>query len=157
MAVSLAEKLGPKQGLLAFSLHPGTIMNTSLGNHIDWAVDYGTLRESRPDRCPPLLISIQEAVDRAMGNSEGWADFKLTTLEEGAATHVYASFEPSLKGKFQSSCYQRASKHQEYLLTWPVSPQRSILARFARGRPLDGHREAMGHEQHRSGKTVETK
>ncbi|KAL9127722.1 MAG: hypothetical protein Q9217_003452 [Psora testacea] len=81
MAVSLAEKLGSKQGLLSFSLHPGTIMTTSLGSHIDWTVDYETLR----------------ATDRAMGNAEGWADFKVKSAEQGAATYVYAAFEPSLK------------------------------------------------------------
>ncbi|MCJ1359178.1 MAG: hypothetical protein MMC33_009178 [Icmadophila ericetorum] len=81
MAISLAEKLGPKQGLLSFSLHPGVIRTTSLGSHIDWTVDYGTLR----------------AADKTMGNAEGWADFNVKTPEQGAATHVYAAFEPSLK------------------------------------------------------------
>lgn len=56
MAVCLAERLGPKQGLLCFSLHPGTIMTTSLGTHIDWTVDYKTLRKSGPlGFCPSLL------------------------------------------------------------------------------------------------------
>ena len=45
MALSLAEKLGPKKGLLAFSLHPGVIMTTTLGNHVDWSVERGELRE----------------------------------------------------------------------------------------------------------------
>ena len=35
MAQSLAEKLGVKKGLLAFSLHPGVIF-TNLSNHLDW-------------------------------------------------------------------------------------------------------------------------
>lgn len=35
-----------------------------------------------------------------LGNSEGWRDgFKFKTLERGVATHIYAAFEPSLKGK----------------------------------------------------------
>lgn len=34
MALSLAEKLG-KRGLEAFSLHPGVIMGTSLGTHLE--------------------------------------------------------------------------------------------------------------------------
>lgn len=46
MARSLAEKLGPKHGLLAFSLHPGVIMSSNLGNHLDWAVDIAGLRRS---------------------------------------------------------------------------------------------------------------
>ena len=45
MAVSLAEKLGTKYGLLAFSLHPGVIATTKLNNHLDWAVDLETLRK----------------------------------------------------------------------------------------------------------------
>lgn len=45
MALSLAEKLGTKSGLLAFSLHPGVIF-TNLGDHIDW--EAGEARESPP-------------------------------------------------------------------------------------------------------------
>lgn len=37
-----------------------------------------------------------------MGNAEGWAQFKLKTGEQGAATHVYAAFEPNLKGENES-------------------------------------------------------
>lgn len=46
MCISLAEKLGSEQGLLAFSLHPGVIMNTTLSKHLDWNVDLETLRKS---------------------------------------------------------------------------------------------------------------
>lgn len=99
MAVSLAERLGPKHGLLSFSLHPGTIMTTSLGTHIDWTVDYETLRKSRLYDRLSLLISTQEAADKIMGNADGWTDFKVKTPEEGAATYVYAAFEPSLQPK----------------------------------------------------------
>lgn len=38
MAISLAEKLGPKHGLTAFSLHPGVI-STSLGAHLDFSIE----------------------------------------------------------------------------------------------------------------------
>lgn len=38
------------------------------------------------------------AVDQSMGNAEGWEEFKWKTLGQGVATHVYAAFEPSLKG-----------------------------------------------------------
>ncbi|KAK1979461.1 WW domain-containing oxidoreductase [Colletotrichum cereale] len=78
-SLSLAEKLG-KRGLLSFSLHPGVI-GTNLGNHIEWGSDFAGLT----------------AVDRSLGNKEGWADFKWKTPDEGTATHVYAAFEPSLK------------------------------------------------------------
>ncbi|RFU77519.1 ww domain-containing oxidoreductase [Trichoderma arundinaceum] len=80
MALSLAEKLGPKHGLTAFSLHPGVI-STSLGNHLDFSV-----------AVPELA-----AVDKAFGNAEGWEDFKWKSPERGVATHIYAAFEPSLK------------------------------------------------------------
>lgn len=42
MAISLAEKLGPKHGLTAFSLHPGVI-STSLGAHLDFSVELAEL------------------------------------------------------------------------------------------------------------------
>ncbi|KAL7800239.1 hypothetical protein V8C37DRAFT_398460 [Trichoderma ceciliae] len=80
MALSLAEKLGPKHGLTAFSLHPGVI-GTSLGAHLDFSVEAGEIA----------------AVDKSLGNAEGWEAFKWKTPERGVATHVYAAFEPSLK------------------------------------------------------------
>ncbi|PYI25171.1 hypothetical protein BP00DRAFT_119086 [Aspergillus indologenus CBS 114.80] len=45
-----------------------------------------------------------EAVDRSLGNREGWRDeFDAKNLERGAATHVYAAFDPSLKGRQSDS------------------------------------------------------
>ncbi|TDZ60716.1 Short-chain dehydrogenase TIC 32 [Colletotrichum trifolii] len=79
-SLSLAEKLG-KRGLISCSLHPGVI-GTNLSNHIEWGSDFAGL----------------PAVDRSLGNKEGWAEFKWKTPDQGAATHVYAAFEPSLKG-----------------------------------------------------------
>ena len=43
-ATSLAKQLGGK-GLTAVSLHPGAI-GTSLGDHLDWNVEYSGLRKS---------------------------------------------------------------------------------------------------------------
>ena len=43
LAVSLAEKLGPK-GVKAFSLHPGVIM-TNLGRSIELETDFQSLRK----------------------------------------------------------------------------------------------------------------
>ena len=41
-----------------------------------------------------------EDVDKELGNIEGFAeDFDYKTPARGVATHVYASFEPSLKGR----------------------------------------------------------
>ena len=40
-----------------------------------------------------------EDVDKELGNKEGFAEgFDIKTPARGVATHVYASFEPSLKG-----------------------------------------------------------
>ncbi|KAI9164119.1 Adenylate-forming reductase [Paramyrothecium foliicola] len=80
LAISLAEKLGSK-GLLSFSLHPGVIGNTQLGTHLDWNVAFPELN----------------AVDKTLGNAEGWADFKWKTEQEGIATHVFAALAPELK------------------------------------------------------------
>lgn len=41
-----------------------------------------------------------EGVDKELGNKEGFsAGFDFKTPERGVATHVYAAFEPSLKGQ----------------------------------------------------------
>jgi NAD(P)-dependent dehydrogenase (short-subunit alcohol dehydrogenase family) len=45
LAISLAQKLGIKYNLQAFSLHPGVIW-TNLGNHLDWNVEFGELRKT---------------------------------------------------------------------------------------------------------------
>ncbi|KAK0610130.1 hypothetical protein B0T17DRAFT_501023 [Bombardia bombarda] len=77
-ALSLAEKFGPK--LLAFSLHPGVIL-TNLGNGLDFEADFSEMKR----------------LDKALGNKEGWKEFDFKDHQQGAATHVYAAFEPSLK------------------------------------------------------------
>lgn len=42
------------------------------------------------------------SVYRQLGEKEGWDDqaFTLKTLDRGTSTHIYASFDPSLKGMF---------------------------------------------------------
>lgn len=37
-----------------------------------------------------------------MGNKEGWAEFKVKSSDQGVATHVFASFDPNLKGMLAS-------------------------------------------------------
>lgn len=38
-----------------------------------------------------------------LGNAEGWKkEFSPKTLDQGVATHVYASFDPSLKGMLEN-------------------------------------------------------
>ncbi|KAI1073682.1 NAD(P)-binding protein [Whalleya microplaca] len=89
MAISLAEKLGPK-GLLSFSVHPGAI-HTALDTYMtDWEADYATLCKFFPIR--PISSRL------AMGNAEGWIkEYEFKTLQQGAATHIYAAFDPDLK------------------------------------------------------------
>ncbi|KAF5673886.1 oxidoreductase [Fusarium heterosporum] len=79
-AISLAEKLG-SHGLQAYSLHPGAILETSLGSHLEG------------------LDSLIET-DRALGDPWGWVDWSTVPVsaEVGAATHVFAAFDPDLKG-----------------------------------------------------------
>ncbi|KAI0857765.1 WW domain-containing oxidoreductase [Xylaria cubensis] len=79
--LSLADKLG-NCGLQTYSLHPGVI-STNLDGHIDWEESLPSLR----------------AVDRSLGNKEGWAPFKWKTADQGAATHVYAAFDPNLEDR----------------------------------------------------------
>ena len=50
MAISLAEKLGIKHNLLAFSLHPGVIW-TNLADHLNTEADFGELRKYRRPIC----------------------------------------------------------------------------------------------------------
>ncbi|KAI8933451.1 hypothetical protein NX059_010065 [Plenodomus lindquistii] len=83
MAISLAEKLGAKHNLLSFSLHPGVI-NTGLGNHIDWNVQFLALKK----------------LDRFMGNPEGWkTSFDFVSHDQGAATHVAAASDADIAGR----------------------------------------------------------
>ncbi|KAL6238803.1 hypothetical protein BDW75DRAFT_227615 [Aspergillus navahoensis] len=92
MVVSLAEKLNSR-GLLAYSLHPGVIISTSLSGGLeDMDEDFATLN----------------ALDRMLGNAEGWRDFKLKTNQQGAATMVYAAFDPGLRannGAYLQDCH----------------------------------------------------
>ncbi|KAL4929032.1 putative short-chain dehydrogenase [Aspergillus undulatus] len=83
MAVSLAEKLGSK-GLSAYSLHPGVIFSTSLSHGIENAEEgFASLN----------------ALDRALGNAEGFEGFKQKNDQQGAATTTYAAFAPDLRDK----------------------------------------------------------
>ncbi|KAJ5127393.1 hypothetical protein N7448_008172 [Penicillium atrosanguineum] len=82
MALSLANKMGIKHGLQAFSLHPGVIRTTSLGKHLDWE------KTDMAGLC---------SADKLLGNVEGWKGFSPKSLDQGVATHVYASFDTSLK------------------------------------------------------------
>ncbi|GKU00738.1 unnamed protein product [Fusarium langsethiae] len=81
-SVSLAQKLGGR-GLQSYSLHPGMIMSTGLGVHLDLASmegDLGALIQAHRER----------------GNTEGWNFLKPVPVEVGAATHAFAAFDPNL-------------------------------------------------------------
>ncbi|EFR01480.1 WW domain containing oxidoreductase [Nannizzia gypsea CBS 118893] len=90
-ALSLAQKLGVKSGLQAFSLHPGAIF-TNLGAHLDL------------ETAPQELAN----ADKELGNPEGWEEMKFKSQEVGAATHAYAAFDPNLKannGAYLLDCH----------------------------------------------------
>ncbi|KAF4977544.1 hypothetical protein FZEAL_5915 [Fusarium zealandicum] len=82
-SLSLAQKLGSR-GLQSYSLHPGLIMSTGLGVHLD-------LTEQGSD-----LISLLQA-QRSRGHVEGWEFPGAVTAEVGAATHAVAAFDPNIK------------------------------------------------------------
>ncbi|ROT41097.1 retinol dehydrogenase 13, partial [Sodiomyces alkalinus F11] len=107
MAISLAEKLGPKRNLLAFSLHPGNI-TTHIGDHINWEADFGTLLQ----------------VHRDLGNARGWrTTFPFVPPDEGTATHVYASFDPEIaahNGSYLEDC-QLANLWDDSVKPWATS------------------------------------
>jgi NAD(P)-dependent dehydrogenase (short-subunit alcohol dehydrogenase family) len=97
-SVSLAQKLGTK-GLLAYSLHPGAIP-TNMGDGL-------TLQDKQElgNEC----LSVTRHRSMWLTEFSGWVDEKgkmisntvqWKTLEEGAATHVVAAFEPGIEGKW---------------------------------------------------------
>ncbi|KAF4993033.1 hypothetical protein FGRMN_6769 [Fusarium graminum] len=80
---SLAQKLGGR-GLQAYSVHPGLILSTGLGTHLDFAnmdADLGAFIKAH----------------RAQGNHEGWNAMDTVPVEVGAATHAFAAFDPNIK------------------------------------------------------------
>ncbi|ORY69068.1 uncharacterized protein BCR38DRAFT_464282 [Pseudomassariella vexata] len=107
MAISLAEKLGPKRGLLAFSLHPGTVM-TNLTGHL--ILNDGWLEVIR-------------ASDKVLGNVDGWKGYAWKTEQQGAATYVYAAFDPSIaehSGAYLVDC-KVADPWTETVRLWATS------------------------------------
>lgn len=101
-AISLAQKLGVKHNLQAYSLHPGVI-HTNLANHLDFASELAELGTCL-FVCVLVFYFIKAyttigSIDRAFGNPEGWTKGpNLKPLETGVATHIYAAFDPNLRG-----------------------------------------------------------
>lgn len=105
-ALALAERLGSR-GVLSFSLCPGLIY-TNLAAHSldDQAAFSADLTE----------------MDNVYGNKWlcGMADMKLKTLDQGAATHVFASFDNDIEnnnGAFLSDCHV-ADPGREEVYSW---------------------------------------
>ncbi|KAJ5694691.1 hypothetical protein N7536_005103 [Penicillium majusculum] len=107
MALSLARKLGSRHNLLAFSLHPGVI-NTALGDHLDWNTAF------------PALLEI----DRFFGNPQAWmTSFPFVSPDQGAATHVFAAFDPDISehnGAYLQDCHI-ADPWTETVKPWATS------------------------------------
>ncbi|KAK4221078.1 short-chain dehydrogenase/reductase SDR [Podospora fimiseda] len=85
-ATSFVKKLGGK-GLIAVSVHPGLILTTGFGTHIS--------RETEAAN----LLAVDLNLDRTL---------KPKTEDKGVATHVFASFHPSIKehnGAYLQDCH----------------------------------------------------
>jgi NAD(P)-dependent dehydrogenase (short-subunit alcohol dehydrogenase family) len=79
-ALSLAKLLG-KRGLLSFTLHPGVILTTGITSALP--------------KDDPLTEAVN--VDHQLGYYKGDFPNVPVSVDQGAATQFYASFEPSLK------------------------------------------------------------
>ncbi|RGP59464.1 oxidoreductase [Fusarium longipes] len=79
-SVSLAQKLGAR-GLQSYSVHPGLILSTGLGGHLDMDADIAALLQFHRER----------------GNKEGWGFLPPVPVEVGAAMHAFAAFDPNIK------------------------------------------------------------
>lgn len=77
-ARELAKRYGNK-GLVAFSLHPGVIQ-TNLARDVDFS-------------------EFQEPIYDSFGNTLDFSSVKWKTLPQGAATHIVAAFDSSIKDK----------------------------------------------------------
>lgn len=52
-------------------------------------------------KCTAANVTIGSA-DKALGNREGWKELDTKPLERGVATHIYAAFDPALKGMLRT-------------------------------------------------------
>ncbi|KAI1142096.1 NAD(P)-binding protein [Hypoxylon sp. FL0543] len=114
MAISLAEKLGPKHKLSAFSVHPG-LVTSNLAGHLKLFGD---------DDSDMILM---RDLDRIMGNAVGWTGFGgiiPCTPEVGANVYVYAAFDPDVaahNGAYLLSC-RLADPWTDTVRPWATSP-----------------------------------
>lgn len=59
-------------------------------------------------KCTAANTTIGSA-DKALGNREGWKEFDTKPLERGVATHIYAAFDPALKGMLDTDTWETES------------------------------------------------
>ncbi|EEA23528.1 hypothetical protein TMatcc_002408 [Talaromyces marneffei ATCC 18224] len=99
---SLAIKLA-KRGLISVSLHPGVILDTSLGSHLDANGFQGLVQ-----------------VDRELGNRNYWGPFQRRTPNQGVSTHVFASFHDSIILASNNGTYLEDNRvfEPEEVLSW---------------------------------------
>ncbi|KAL7822757.1 NAD(P)-binding protein [Trichoderma gracile] len=89
-SLGLANKFGDR-GVLAYSLNPGAIATTNLAGHLDFA----------PGGDLDSMASFFAArISRLTASPFGWMEKELLSLDRGVATHIFASFDPVLKGRF---------------------------------------------------------
>ena len=108
-ALALAERLGSR-GVLSFALCPGVIYTNLSAHGLD---DQAAFAADLTD------------MDNVYGNKWLWgmAEMKFKTLDQGAATHVFASFDTSIKGDngaFLSDCHV-ADPNLEEVYSWAAS------------------------------------
>ncbi|KAK1622257.1 short-chain dehydrogenase [Colletotrichum phormii] len=106
-SIALAERLGASRGLTAFSLCPGYVP-TNLAAHE--AHDF------------PGFLEALRKVDVVVGSKYMWGmgDIKPKDMDQGAATHVFAAFDPELReknGEFLTDCHV-ADPWKEEVYPW---------------------------------------
>ncbi|KAH7177072.1 short-chain dehydrogenase [Dactylonectria macrodidyma] len=108
-ALALAEKLGSR-GLLSFAMCPG-VSYTNLASH--------------EIHDPAAFSADLTELDNKYGNKWLWgmAELKIKTLDQGAATHVFSSFDTSIAGNngaYLTDCHV-ADPYQEEVYSWATS------------------------------------
>ncbi|KAL8940856.1 MAG: hypothetical protein Q9211_002076 [Gyalolechia sp. 1 TL-2023] len=108
-ALDLARRLGKKgngAGLVSLSLHPG-VVGSNIIRHMG-EEDFKALQQ----------------MDRDLGYTDYWHGFDhlLKNASEGASTHVYAAFEPSLKDHNGAYLVDNQVHPSEKILPWARDP-----------------------------------
>ncbi|KAF3915611.1 hypothetical protein ABW21_db0207998 [Orbilia brochopaga] len=95
-SLGLAEKYGGK-GVYSYSVHPGLVVETNLGSHLDTKAVMELLHS---DKTPEPDIPLIEK-----------------TLQQGTSTHVVAAFDPEIKnanGKYLADCIIADHRVKDY-------------------------------------------